>query len=108
MVDSRVLIAIAIMALVTYFPRMLPLAVFRHKIENRFIQSFLYYVPYAVLSAMTFPAIFTSTGSVGSACVALLVALVLAFHGRSLLTVALGAVGTAYLVELFLRLSGAM
>ena len=57
---------------------------------------------------MTFPAICTSTGSVGSACVALLVALVLAFHRKSLLTVALGAVGTAYLVELFLRLSGAM
>ena len=108
MVSSRILISIAIMALVTYVPRMLPLVVFRHKIENRFIQSFLYYVPYAVLSAMTFPAIFTSTASVGSACVALLVALVLAFYGRSLLTVAVGSVGTAYLVELFLRLSDAL
>lgn len=103
---SGVIIAVVIMALVTYIPRMLPLTIFRHKIENRFIQSFLYYVPYAVLAAMTFPAIFTSTGSVASAVLGLLVALILAFYNRGLLTVACGAVATVYLTEAFLRLTG--
>ena len=54
---TRILIGVAIMALVTYIPRMLPLAIFRKKIKSRFIRSFLAYVPYAVLAAMTFPEI---------------------------------------------------
>ena len=58
---------IAVMAGVTYLIRMLPLTVFQKKIKNRFIRSFLYYIPYAVLGAMTFPAILYSTGSVYSA-----------------------------------------
>ena len=55
---TRILICILIMALVTYLPRMLPLAIFRKKIENQFVKSFLAYVPYAVLAAMTFPQFF--------------------------------------------------
>ena len=55
--------AIAVMAIVTYLVRMLPFVIFRKKITNVRVKSFLYYVPYAVLSAMTFPAIFTSTGT---------------------------------------------
>lgn len=105
---SGVIIAVIVMALVTYIPRMLPLTIFRHKIENRFIQSFLYYVPYAVLAAMTFPAIFVSTGSVASGVTGLLVALILGFYNKGLLTVAVGAVGTVYLTETFLRLTGIM
>ena len=58
---GMVLAATAVMAVVTYLPRMLPLAVFQRKIENKFIRSFLTYVPYAVLSAMTFPAILYAT-----------------------------------------------
>ena len=58
---GMVLAATAVMALVTYLPRMLPMAVIKRKIQNRFIRSFLTYVPYAVLSAMTFPAILYST-----------------------------------------------
>ena len=54
---------IAIMAGVTYLIRVVPFTVFRKKIQNHFLQSFLYYIPYAVLSAMTIPAIFYSTGS---------------------------------------------
>lgn len=57
---GMVLAATAVMALVTYLPRMLPMAVIKRKIQNRFIRSFLTYVPYAVLSAMTFPAILYS------------------------------------------------
>ena len=55
---ENIFIYIAVMALVTYLIRMLPLVIFRKKIENRFIRSFLYYIPYAVLAAMTFPAVF--------------------------------------------------
>ena len=60
---GMVLAATAVMALVTYLPRMLPMAVIKRKIQNRFIRSFLTYVPYAVLAAMTFPAILMSTRS---------------------------------------------
>lgn len=82
---------VAVMAGVTYLIRMLPLAIFQKKIENIYIRSFLFYVPYAVLSAMTFPAIFTSTGSLPTALAGLAVALVLAWNNRSLLTVAVAA-----------------
>ena len=70
MTVERILICVLIMALVTYLTRMLPLAIFKKKITNRFIRSFLAYVPYAVLSAMTFPAILYSTAEPGSAATA--------------------------------------
>ncbi len=89
-----------VMALVTYFVRAIPFVAFRKKIKNKFFKSFLYYVPYAVLGAMTFPAIFTSTGSVLSACVGCVVAIFLAFKEKSLLTVALSACGAVLVVEL--------
>ena len=88
------------MALTTYLIRMLPLVAFRRKIRSRFIKSFLYYVPYAVLGAMTFPSIFFATSSLPSAIAGTVVALILAFFRRSLLTVAVGASGTALVVEL--------
>ena len=59
--------AIALTALATYLPRVLPLVLFRKRIENRFVQSFLLYMPYAILAAMVFPAVFTSTGGLVSA-----------------------------------------
>lgn len=91
------------MAGVTYLIRMLPLALFKKKIENVFIQSFLYYVPYAVLGAMTFPAILSSTGSVWSAVAGLVVAILLAFYEKGLLTVALCACGAVLATEFLLR-----
>lgn len=96
---QRILIAILIMALVTYLPRMLPLAIFKRKIENRFIKSFLAYVPYAVLAAMTFPEILYSTGSMVSAGCGLLVALILSYCGRGLLTVALASTAVVFVAE---------
>ena len=93
--------AIGVMALVTYIIRATPMVVFRKKIKNRWIRSFLYYVPYVVLSTMTFPAVFYSTGSVASAAAGCAVALVLAFAKRSLLTVAVGAALTAFLLQFF-------
>lgn len=100
---SRILIAVFIMAAVTYLPRMIPLVFMKRKIENRFIRSFLQYMPYAVLAAMTFPDILYSTSSMISALVGLAVALVLAYHQKALLTVALGASGAVFLAEQALR-----
>lgn len=95
-----------VMAGVTYLIRMLPLVLCRKKIENRFIRSFLYYVPYAVLSAMTIPAIFYSTGYLISAILGLLVAVVLSLLEKKLLSVAIGACGTVFIVEYVMSLIG--
>lgn len=97
MSSAYVLGGILVMAGVTYLIRMIPLVFCRRKVTNRFLRSFLYYVPYAVLSAMTFPYILNSTASVASAAVGLVVATLLAFWEKNLLVVALGA-STAVLV----------
>lgn len=96
---QKILISTLIMAGVTYLVRMLPLVVFKKKITNPFVRSFLAYVPYAVLSAMTFPGILYSTGSIYSAGVGLLVALLLAYHNRGLLTVAVGSAAAVFAAE---------
>ena len=98
------LFMLAVMALVTYLVRMVPLTFFNKKITNRFLKSFLYYVTFAVLGAMTFPAIFFSTGSVWSGIAGAAVALLLAFWKQSLLTVALSACGAALAVNIILML----
>ena len=82
------LIYLLVMAGVTYLIRMIPLAAIRGKVKSVFLQSFLYYVPYAVLGAMTFPAVFSATGSLPTAIVGTAVAVVLGWRGKSLLTVA--------------------
>ena len=91
---------LVVMALVTYLIRMIPFTLFRKEIKSTFFRSFLAYVPYAVLGAMTFPSIFFATSSLPSAVAGTAVALILAFFRRSLLTVAVGAAGTALVVEL--------
>lgn len=92
-----------VMAGVTYLVRMLPLVLVKKKIENRFVLSFLYYMPYAVLSVMTVPAIFEATGSPISAAVGFITALVLAYFGKSLVLVA-GASSAAVLIcELIMK-----
>ena len=80
-----------VMAAVTYMIRMLPLTVFRKEIKSRFVRSFLHYVPYAVLGAMTFPDVLYATGSLWTALCGLIVAVVMAWRGKSLLSVAIGA-----------------
>lgn len=90
------LLYILVMALTTYLVRMIPFTAFRKKITSRFAKSFFYYIPYAVLAAMTIPAIFYSTGSVLSAAAGLLVAIVLAFFGKPLIVVAIAACVTAF------------
>lgn len=95
---------IAVMAIVTYLIRMIPLTVFQKKITNRFIRSFLYYVPFAVLSAMTFPAIFFSVGdsvtAVISAVVGTVVALILSLLEQKLITVALCSCAAVFITNL--------
>ena len=93
-----------LMAGTTYLVRAIPFVAVKKKIENPFIRSFLYYIPYAVLTAMTIPAIFTATASVISAAVGLAVAVILALKGKSLTTVALTACIAVYLTELIMRL----
>ena len=97
---GRLILYIAVMAAVTYLIRMIPFTLFRREIRSAFFRSFLAYVPYAVLGAMTFPSIFFATASLPSAIAGTAVALILAFFKRSLLTVAVGASGTALVVEL--------
>lgn len=88
------------MAVVTYLIRMLPLAAIRGKVRSVFLQSFLFYVPYAVLGAMTFPAVFTATGSVPASVCGTVAALVLGWRGKGLLTVAAAACAAAFLAGL--------
>ncbi len=80
-----------VMAVVTYLIRMLPLTVFRKEIKSRFVQSFLTYIPYAVLGAMTFPDVMYSTGNLWTAAAGVITAVILAWRGKSLLTVAVAA-----------------
>lgn len=93
---------LAVMATTTYLIRMAPLLLCRKKIKNRFIRSFLYYVPYAVLAAMTIPGILYSTGDMRTAACGLLVALILSWFEKSLLTVAMCASAAVLLAQLFL------
>lgn len=95
---------LVVMAGVTYLIRAVPLVAFRRKIRSRFIRSMMYYLPYAVLSAMVLPAVFSSTGSVVTAAVGLLAAVVLALFDRSLIIVALGASGAAFLTGIMINL----
>ena len=92
-----ILIYIAVMALTTYLVRMIPVTAFRKKITSRFARSFFYYIPYAVLAAMTFPAIFSATGSFTTALCGFAVAVILTFCKQSLIVVAIGACVAAYL-----------
>lgn len=100
MSTGYILKGILVMAFVTYLIRMLPLVIFRKKITNRRLRSFLYYIPYAVLAAMTFPAIFTSTGSAVSGAVGCGAAIILAYFRKGLLIVAASAAAAVWLVQM--------
>lgn len=87
------------MALTTYLIRVLPMTIFRKPIKSRFLRSFLYYVPYCCLTAMTFPSILNSTASILSGAAALVVAVILAYRGKSLIVVALSSSAAVLVVE---------
>ncbi len=94
---------LGVMAGVTYLIRMIPLALVKKKIKNRFICSFLYYIPYAVLGVMTIPSIFYSTDSLISAVAGFVTALILAYFEKGLLTVAACSCFTALIAELVIK-----
>ena len=95
-----IFIYMAVMAGVTYLIRMIPFTLFRQKIQSPFFRSLLHYIPYAVLSAMTIPAIFTSTGSLPTSLAGTIVAVVLAYLGKPLIVVALAGSSAAFLAGL--------
>ena len=95
---------IAVMALTTYLVRMLPLTLFQKEIKNRFLRSFLAYVPCACLTAMTFPAILYATDHAAAGAAGLAAAVVLALRGKGLVTVAAGSCVAVYLAEKLLPL----
>ncbi len=99
---GNVYIYILVMAVVTYLIRMIPLVAWKKEIKSPFVKSFLYYVPYACLAGMTFPAILTSTSSVISGAVGFAAALIAAYKEKSLVTVALVACAAVFIVERFL------
>ena len=92
-------IYLVLMAGSTYLIRAIPFALVNKKIENQFIKSFLYYIPFAVLSAMTFPAILYATDSILSAAVGFAVAILFAWKDKSLTTVAVAACVAVFLME---------
>ena len=100
--NNRIFLYILVMAGVTSLIRVLPLTLIRKEIKNTYIRSFLYYVPYVTLSVRTFPAILTATASVWSAVIALVIAIFLAYRGKSLFVVSLAACAAVFLTELFL------
>lgn len=93
---------IAVMAIVTYLIRMIPFAAIKGKIKSRFIRSVLFYIPYTVLAAMTFPAVFYSTGNTITAAVGTAAAVIMAYFDLPLIVVALGASAAAFITGLFI------
>ena len=98
--SGNLYVYILVMAAVTYLIRVLPIAFIRTRIKNRTLRSFLYYIPYVALGAMTIPAVFRATSSLLSAACGFAVAFLLAFRKKSLLLVAAGACLAVFLVEL--------
>ncbi|HIX59796.1 MAG TPA: AzlD domain-containing protein [Candidatus Blautia gallistercoris] len=99
MSNTQFFLYLLVMAGVTYLIRMLPLVLIKREITNPFVKSFLYYVPYASLAAMTFPAILTATESVVSGAAGFAAALLAAYKEKSLLTVAVCACAAVFVVE---------
>lgn len=97
-------IYLLILAGSTYLIRAIPFAALRKKINNRFVKSFLYYIPYAVLSAMTLPAAFYATGNVISGAIGLVVGGIFAYMGKGLTLVAIISCAAAFLTECVMML----
>jgi len=100
--QNNVYVYIAVMAIVTYLIRTLPLTLVRREIKNVYIRSFLYYVPYVTLSVMTFPSMMDATISQWSGLAALAAGIVLAWRGASLFKVAVACCAVVYVLELFI------
>ena len=97
-------IYIAVMAVTTYLIRMLPLTLLKKPIKNRFLMSFLMYVPTACLTAMTFPAILYATDHVVSGALGFTVAVLLSLKKKSLIVVAIAGCVTVFIADLLIGL----
>ena len=98
--SGNIYIYIAIVAITSYLLRVLPLTLIRKEIKSTYIKSFLYYVPYVTLAAMTFPAILSATANIWSALAGFIIAVFLAYRGKNLLKVSLFACLGVFIVEL--------
>ena len=90
------------MCLITAVIRILPLLVLRRPIQNRFLRSFFYYVPYVTLSVMTFPAIVNATASPVAGAAALVAGIVLAWIGANMITVSAACCVVVFMLELII------
>ena len=97
--NKQFFIYLFIMALSTYLIRAVPFAAFTKKIQNRFVRSFLYYIPYTVLTVMTIPAAFFATGSVVCASIGILVAIAVAVLSKNLLLTAGAASASVFIAQ---------
>ena len=98
------LVGILLMFLATYLPRALPLALMKKRITSPFLLAFFQYIPYAVLTALTVPAIFFATRHIGGAAAGFMAAVLLASKNKSMLVVALGGAAAVFLAESLLSL----
>ena len=94
-------LGLIVMAGVTYLIRLVPMVLIKKKIENRFIRSFLYYVPYTVLTVMAFPTMFSCTGNYVSGTIAVVICIFLAYISHGMMSVAVGGAISVALYELF-------
>lgn len=100
---SKFFLYVLVMFVVTYAVRVIPYVVMKGEVKNRFFKSFLAYIPYTVLAAMTFPALLSATGNVYSAAAGLIVGVILAFFEKGLVVVACGACGAVLIAELIIH-----
>ena len=103
--ENKFFIYLAVMAGITYLIRMLPLVLVSKKIENKFILSFLHYLPCSVLSIMTVPAIFYATDSMVSAAAGFVTAVALAYKGKSLMTAAAVSCAVVFVIEYIIKIA---
>ena len=101
--NEKFFIYLLVMAGVTYLVRMIPMVLIKEKIKNKFILSFLHYIPCTGLSAMTIPTCFYATGNVASAIAGFIVAVIAALYERSLTQVALLSCTAVLIAELIIK-----
>lgn len=100
--SGNIYISIFTAAIVSYLIRVLPLTLIRKPIKNKFLRSFLYYVPYVTLAAMTFPAIIEATTSPIAGALALIVGIVVSYLGAGLFPVACICCAVVFVAELLM------
>ena len=100
--NTYLLLGVVVMTIFTYLPRMIPLTFFRKQITSTFVRSLLYYVPFAVLAALTFPSVIYSTNYIIEAIIGCIVAIYFSFKEKGLVFVAFAAILSVYITSLFI------